>query len=44
METKLPELFADWLHWRHIELQPYPFADNLGLLEHFRHFLTQPLK
>jgi hypothetical protein len=43
METKLPEFLADGLHWRHIKFQPNPFANNLGLLEHLRHFTPQPV-
>ena len=44
MEAEFPELVADRLDRRDIELKPDPFADNLGLLEHFRHFPPQPLK
>jgi len=44
METKLLEFLTDRLDRGNVELQPYAFADNLGLLEHFRHFPAQPLK
>jgi len=44
MEAEFLELVADRFDWRDIEFQPDPFADNLGLLEHFRHFPPPPLK
>jgi hypothetical protein len=44
MEAELLEFVADRFDRGDIELQPDPFADDLGLLEHFRHFPAQPLK
>jgi len=44
MEAELLEFVADRFDRGDIELQPDPFADDLGLLEHLWHFPTQPLK
>jgi len=43
MEAELLEFVADRFDRGDVELQPDPFADDLGLLEHFRHFPAQPL-
>ena len=44
MEAELPEFLADRSDRGDIELQPDPYADDLGLREHFRHFPAEPLK
>ena len=44
MEAEFLQFVADRLDRGDIELQPDPVADDLGLLEHFRHFPAQPLK
>jgi hypothetical protein len=42
MEAELLEFVADRSGRGEIELQPDPLADDLGLLEHLRHFPAQP--
>jgi len=44
MEAESLEFVADRFDRGDIELQPYPFADDLGLPEQLRHFPAQPLK
>jgi len=44
MEAEFLELVADRSDRGDIELQPDPLADELGPVEHFRHYPGQPLK